>query len=340
MDRAPRTTIADVAREAGVHPSTVSRALDPAARHRISADVAARVAAAAERLGYRPSALAAGLRSGRSQTVGVLVPDLTNPVFPPIVQAIEEALAEAGYVVLLAGTGGDAARERLIIGRMAAQGADGLILASASAGTEAASLAERFGLPAVLVNRRLPGSALPAVVSEDAAGMRLAVRHLIALGHRRIAHCAGPRGVATAADRLRGFRDALREAGLDPAAIAAARAYTREAGAEATRALLAGPRFTALACANDLLAVGALDALREAGRAAPRDVSLSGFNDMPLLDLLDPPLTSVRIQHAAMGRQAAALLLAALRGENQKPRTLRLPPALVVRGSTAPPTRP
>jgi LacI family transcriptional regulator len=340
MDRAPRTTIADVAREARVHPSTVSRALDPSARHRISADVAARVAEAAERLGYRPSALAAGLRSGRSQTVGVLVPDLTNPVFPPIVQAIEAALAAAGYVVLLAGTGGDAARERLLIERMAAQGADGLILASAAAGTEAAALAARFGLPAVLVNRRLPGSALPAVVSEDAAGMRLAVRHLVALGHRRIAHCGGPRGVATASDRLRGLRDALREAGLAPAGIEAASAYTREAGRAATRTLLEGERFTALACANDLLAVGALDALREAGRAVPHDVSLTGFNDMPLLDLLDPPLTSVRIQHAAMGEQAAAMLLAALRGEQNPPRTLRLAPTLVPRASTAPPIRP
>jgi LacI family transcriptional regulator len=340
MDRAPRTTIADVAREAGVHPSTVSRALDPAARHRISTDVAARVADAAARLGYRPSALAAGLRSGRSQTIGVLVPDLTNPVFPPIVEAIERVLAEAGYVVLLAGTGGEPARERLLLERMAAQGADGLILASAATGTEAAALTARLGLPAVLVNRRLPGAALPAVVSEDAAGMRLVVRHLLGLGHRRIAHLAGPRGVATAADRLRGFRDALREAGLEPAGVTAAGAYTREAGRDAARALLVGPRFTALACANDLLAIGALDALREAGRAVPRDVSLTGFNDMPLLDLLDPPLTSVRIQHAAMGGEAARLLLAALRGEATEARTLRLAPALVPRASTAAPTRP
>jgi LacI family transcriptional regulator len=146
--------------------------------------------------------------------------------------------------------------------------------------------------------------------------------------------------VATAADRLRGFRDALREAGLSPAGIAAASGYTREAGREAVRALLAGEHFTALACANDLLAVGALDALREARLRVPQQVSLSGFNDMPLLDLLDPPLTTVRIQHAAMGEQAAALLLAALRGEHSAPRAIRLPPALVLRASTAPPTRP
>jgi LacI family transcriptional regulator len=338
MDRPGRPTIADVARLAGVHASTVSRALDPAARHRISAAVAERVSAAAEQLGYRPSALAAGLRSGRSHTVGVLVPDLTNPVFPPIVQAIEAALARAGYVTLLASTEADAAKEAMLIRRMAAQGADGIILASAASGSPAPEAAARLGLPLVLVNRRLPGTELPAVVSEDAAGIGLAVQHLVALGHRRIAHLAGPSGVATAADRLRGVRAALRAAGLAPVAVERAPAYTRGAGAAAARALLrAGPgAFTAIVAANDLLALGAYDALREAGLRIPADISVTGFNDMPMADLVDPPLTTVRIQHAAMGEAAAAALLARLRGEAPAGLT-RLPAALVVRGSAAAP---
>jgi LacI family transcriptional regulator len=348
MDRPQRPTIADVARIAGVHASTVSRALDPAARHRISKAVAERVAAAAEQLGYRPSALAAGLRSGRSNTVGVLVPDLTNPVFPPIVQAIEAALARAGYVTLLASTEADAAKEALLIGRMAAQGADGIILASAAAGSPAPAAALRLGLPLVLVNRRLPGADLPAVVSEDSAGIALAVRHLVSLGHRRIAHLAGPSGVATAADRLRGVRAALKAAGLAPVAVVRATAYTRAAGAAAARALLAEawpatsrPRQrsaspTAIVAANDLLALGAYDALRDAGLRIPRDVSVTGFNDMPMADLVAPPLTTVRIQHAAMGQAAADALLARLRGE-AGPGLVRLPAALIARGSTAAP---
>jgi LacI family transcriptional regulator len=336
MDRPGRPTIADVARLAGVHASTVSRALDPAARHRISAAVAERVAAAAEQLGYRPSALAAGLRSGRSHTVGVLVPDLTNPVFPPIVQAIEAALARAGYVTLLASTEADPRKEEMLIRRMAAQGADGIILASAASGTPAPAAAERLGLPLVLVNRRLPGASLPAVVSEDAAGIGLAVQHLLALGHRRIAHLGGPAGVATAADRLRGLRAALRAAGLAPVAVERAAAYSRAAGAEATRRLLRAHRggFTALVAANDLLALGAYDALRDAGLRIPQHVSVTGFNDMPMADLVDPPLTTVRIQHAAMGEAAAAAMLARLKGE-AGPGTVRLPATLVVRGSTA-----
>lgn len=336
MDRPGRPTIADVARLAGVHASTVSRALDPAARHRISAAVAERVSAAAEQLGYRPSALAAGLRSGRSHTVGVLVPDLTNPVFPPIVQAIEATLARAGYVTLLASTEADAAKEALLIRRMAAQGADGIILASAASGSPAPEAAARLGLPLVLVNRRLPGTELPAVVSEDAAGIGLAVDHLVALGHRRIAHLAGPSGVATAADRLRGLRAALRAADLSPVAVERAHAYTRAAGAEAARALIRAGGFTAIVAANDLLALGAYDALREAGLRIPADISVTGFNDMPMADLVDPPLTTVRIQHAEMGEAAAAALLARLRGEAPAGLT-RLPAALVVRGSVAPP---
>ncbi|MCX7684275.1 MAG: LacI family transcriptional regulator [Acetobacteraceae bacterium] len=338
MERPGRPTISDVARLAGVHASTVSRALDPSARHRISRAVAERVAAAAEQLGYRPSALAAGLRSGRSHTVGVLVPDLTNPVFPPIVQAIEAALARAGYVTLLASTEADAAKEALLIRRMAAQGADGIILASAATGSPAPGAAARLGLPLVLVNRRLPGAELPAVVSEDAAGIGLAVRHLLALGHRRIAHLGGPSGVATAADRLRGVRAALRAEGLAPVAVERAAAYTRQAGAEATRALLRVRRggFTAIVAANDLLALGAYDALREAGLRIPADISVTGFNDMPMADLVDPPLTTVRIQHAAMGEAAAEAMLARLRGE-AGPGTVRLPAALVVRASAAPP---
>ncbi len=351
MDRPQRPTIADVAQLAGVHVSTVSRALDPAARHRISQAVAERVAAAAEQLGYRPSALAAGLRSGRSNTIGVLVPDLTNPVFPPIVQAIEAALARAGYVTLLASTEADAAKEALLIGRMAAQGADGIILASAAAGSPAPAVALRLGLPLVLVNRRLPGAELPAVVSEDSAGIALAVRHLVSLGHRRIAHLAGPPGVATAADRLRGVRAALKAAGLAPVAVVRAEAYTRAAGAAAGRALLAaawpaperpGRRPaspaapTAIVAANDLLALGAYDALRDAGLRIPRDVSVTGFNDMPMADLVAPPLTTIRIQHAAMGQAAADALLARLRGE-AGPGLVRLPAALIARGSTAAP---
>lgn len=340
----PRPTIADVARAAGVHASTVSRALDPAARHRISEPVAARVAEAAARLGYHPSALAAGLRSGKSRTVGVIVPDLTNPVFPPIVEAIEQCLSAAGYVTLLANTAGDSERERLVVERLAAQGADGVILASAARGGTAVALCRSRRLPAVLVNRRLPPGergSVPSVVSDDADGLRAAVAHLAGLGHRHIGHLGGPTGTATATDRLRGFRAGMRAAGLaeDIGPIVHAEAYSRAAGKRAMQAILQGAPCTAVATANDLLAMGAYDALEEAGLSVPRDISITGFNDMALMDRVAPPLTTVRIQHAAMGHEAAGLMLRQLAGLPAGG-NLRLAAALVVRGSTAPPLQP
>ena len=149
----PRTTITDVARAAGVHPSTVSRALNPATRGMVTDAVAERVMAAAEQLGWRPSALAAGLRTRRSRTIGILVPDLVNPVFPPIVRAAEARFAEAGYVALVANTDTDPSREALLIERMAAHLVDGLILASAAQGSRALELCARWSIPVVLINR-------------------------------------------------------------------------------------------------------------------------------------------------------------------------------------------
>jgi len=336
-DAASRVTIADVAQAAGVHASTVSRALNPATRAMVTDDVAARVAAAAERLGWRPSALASGLRTRRSRTIGILVPDLENPVFPPIVRAAEIRLAESGYATLLANTGNDAGRESLLIERMATHLVDGLLIASAAKGSLAPGLLARRRIPTVLVNRRLPGSGLPAVVNDDRCGMAMAVRHLIALGHRRIAHLAGPPGVSTATDRRAGFRAALRAAGLDAEAapVIAASAYAEAAGRHAMERLLAGPAFTAVAAANDMLCLGVYDALAAAGLAAGREMSVTGFNDMPFIGRIQPALTTVRIQHAEMGRRAAELLLEEMAGPGAARADVVLQPELVVRQSTA-----
>jgi LacI family transcriptional regulator len=329
-----------VAQAAGVHPSTVSRALNPATQGMVTEEVAARVAAAAEQLGWRPSTLAAGLRTRRSRTIGILVPDLVNPVFPPIVRAAETRLAEAGYVTLVANTDTDPGREALLIDRMAGHLVDGLMLASAARGSPAVALCARWRIPTVLINRRLPGAELDAVVNDDRLGMRLAVQHLLDLGHRRIAHLGGPTGVSTATDRRHGFRAALRTAGIDDRAapVVAAGAYTRDAGRQAMERLLQGPAFTAVAVANDMLCLGVYDALEAAGLAVGRDVSVTGFNDMPFVDRIAPALTTVRIQHAEMGRQAAALLLEAIAGAAARARQVVLQPELVVRASTTRPS--
>lgn len=338
--RPARATIADVARAAGVHASTVSRALNPATRAMVTEGVQARVQAAADALGWRPSALAAGLRTRRSRTIGILVPDLVNPIFPPIVRAAEAALAAQGYATLVANTDNDPGREALLIESMATHLVDGLMLASVAEGTQALALCARHAIPAVLINRGLDGASVPSVVNDDQGGIGLAVAHLVSLGHRRIAHLAGPAGVSTAIDRRQGFVAALEAAGLDPAEapVVAADAYATEAGRAAMRSLLAGPFFTAVVAANDMLCLGIYDALAEVGLRVGADISVTGFNDMPFVDRIAPPLTTVRIQHAAMGGQAAGLLLAAIAAPGSAVAEIRLAPTLVVRESTRVPT--
>ncbi|MGK7863499.1 LacI family DNA-binding transcriptional regulator [Falsiroseomonas sp. E2-1-a4] len=338
-----RATIADVAREAGVHASTVSRALNPATRGMVTDAVAQRVTEVADRLGWRPSAVAAGLRTRKSRTIGILVPDLINPIFPPILHAVETVLAAQGYVTLVANTDNDAARESLLIERMATHLVDGLILASAAAGTDALSLCARFGIPAVLINRRMPEgadcAAVSAITNDDLHGIGLAVDHLVALGHRRIAHLAGPQGVSTARDRRAGFLERMRHHGLAPVAVVDAAAYTRDAGRAAMALLLQGPHCTAVAVANDMLCLGVYDAMEAAGRRVAVDISVTGFNDMPFVDRIHPALTTIRIQHDAMGRQAACILLAEMADPGLARQDIRLAPELVIRASTAPPAK-
>ena len=323
-----------VAAAAEVHASTASRALNPATRHLVAPAAAERVRAAAARLGYRPDAVAATLRTGRSRLVGALVPGIANPVFAPILAGAAAVLAQAEHALLLADPGDDPDRAAAFVAELAARRVDGLLLATAARAEDPALAAcVARGMPAVLINRS--SGAAPSVVSDDRAGMVLAVEHLIGLGHRGIGHLAGPARLSTGLGRAEGFRDAMGRHGL-PAGedgTEEAGAFTREAGAAAAARLLARwPRLTALACANDLLALGAYDACRRAGRRIPRDVSVTGHNDMPLVDAIEPPLTTVRIAHAEMGRVAARLLLALLSGERAEHRVV-LRPELVVRAS-------
>src|SRR2546430_1716883 len=185
-------TLRDVAARAGVHPATASRALNPETRLLVKEDTARRVLDAAESLGYHPNPVARSLRTRRSHTVGVLIPDLTNPLFPPIVRGLEDRLAAAGYVALIGNTDSDGERERLVFEQMRARHVDGIVLATAHLSDPLLAEANRTGLPVVLVNRMAQDHSLPSVSVDNESGMRMAVAHLIGQGHRQIAHIAGP----------------------------------------------------------------------------------------------------------------------------------------------------
>ena len=346
VKRTPNPTLQDLAQHLGVHKSTVSRAMDPARRQLVKADLLLRIETAAKTLGYRPNHAAAALSRGRSKTIGVLLPDITNPVFPPILRGIEDALDEEGYFALLANTSRPDSRGQAMeqaVDRMQAQRVEGFLVATATRDDVWLDTLRQSGARIVLINRTDGRGHLPAVISDDMLGMRLAVDHLVAQGHRRIAHLAGPESLSTGMARRVGFEQALHNHGLAAARVVMAKAYAIDSGEQAMQQLLASRQrhpFTAIVAANDLIALGAMQALRAAGLHVPTDISIVGHNDMPLLDQVNPPLTSVRIQHYEMGFKSARLLLDALRERpGSQDATVMLPPQLRVRGSTAAPAQ-
>src|ERR1700753_3737071 len=297
----PPATLRDVAAAARVRPATAARALTPETRIRVSEKTARRVTEAAAALGYRPNPVARSLRTRRSNTIGVLIPDLNNPLFPPMVRGLEDRLTAAGYVALLGNTDSDTGKEQAIFEQMRARHVDGFVLATAHAHDPVLAEAASAGLPGVLMTRTDPEHDFSSVSVDNEQGMRMAVAHLAALGHTRIAHIAGPPQVSTGEGRRRGDEEGLKRADLDPSEdlVVAATGFTVEEGARCCRELLArrgdGARFTAIAAANDMLAVGCFSALDEAGLDCPRDLSLVGFNDMPFVDLLPASPCTIRL---------------------------------------------
>jgi LacI family transcriptional regulator len=341
---APSTTTAvvtlkQVAEAAGVHFSTASRALNPATRARVKPQIAARVMQTAEQLGYRANALASSLRTRRSHVVGMVVPDITSLLFPPILDGIEATLLKEGYMTIVANSANDPVRHRRILSGMIERQVDGLILATATLRDPVLDDGIEARAPVILINRTDESGRAPAVINDDIRGIGLAVRHLAALGHRRIAHVAGPRWLSTGMMRLRGFHLAVGELSLgDPKQpVIEAEAFTREAGRTACLNLIAGrPDITAIVAANDLLALGCYDAFAESRISCPGDISVIGYNDAPFVDMVSPPLSTVRIRQHEMGVVAARLLLARMNGQDVKADVL-LRPELVQRRSTAAP---
>jgi LacI family transcriptional regulator len=332
-------TLKDVAAMAGVHPATVSRALNPETRPLVSEETADRILAVADSLGYRPNTVARSLRTRRSNSVGVLIPDLNNPLFPPIVRGIEDRLAADGYVALIGNTDSADERERLVFESMRDRHVDGFVLATARLRSPVLAEAAAARIPVVLVNRSAEGYGFPSVSVDNERGMAISVSYLASLGHRKIAHVAGPQDISTGLSRYRGFVAAMAAHGLpvDEELVAYATAYSIDEGERCCRALLAAGECTAIAAANDMLAVGCYAALEAAGALCPRDISVVGFNNMPFMDRLTPPLTSVSFSHYELGKQAGRLVLEQIAGGPRTADVHYLAPELLVRGSTGPP---
>ncbi|CAN5335352.1 LacI family DNA-binding transcriptional regulator [soil metagenome] len=333
-----RVTIDDVARLAEVHKATVSRALNAQTRDQVNAETLKRVKRAARQLGYVPNAMARSLRTSRSMTIGVIIPDLMNPIFPPIIRGIEHVLQAQGYTVLIANTDSHDDVEISVFESLLQRRVDGFILATGRLDDQpVVDEAVSADVPVVLVNRGSGLGGFPLVGGDNASGIDMAVSHLVELGHRHILHAAGPPNFSTTRSRAEAFEIAATRAAVEHDTMYA-KALTIEAGVDVAAEILGrgGRCPTALVAGNDLVALGLIRRLRAAGLHCPENVSVVGFNDMPFAEDFWPPLTTVHMPLREIGSEAARLLLRGIEAGEQEGATLTLPVTLVVRGSTGP----
>ena len=298
-----------------------------------------KVIGAADQLGYRPNSLARSLKMSRTFTVGVLIPDLMNPLFPPIVRGLEDAMSALGYTAVTANTDDDDEKERAIVEAMLTRRIDGIVVATARREHPLVHELAADGVPLVLVVRTVDHSPVSAVVDDHHAGMGLAVRHLASKGHQRIAHIAGPQTVSAGLVRYQSFVSWMQYEGLavDPDLVVFSDAFQEAPGAAAFGRLLdRRTEFSAVIAGNDLIALGCYDVAAERGLRIPQDVSVVGYNDILFADKFCPPLTTIHVPSYQMGMKAAELLLDAIRCPDQQPVSLRVAPSLVERQSTAP----
>lgn len=332
-----KVTIREVAAKIGVNPSTVSRALNPETRNMITPKVVQEVQAAAKEMGYYPNRMAAALKQNRSHTIGVLIPDLMNPVFPSIMRGIQDTLDKAGYTLITANTDNRVEYARTAVQKMRERSVDGYIMATAWRDDPLIQDCLSQKLPLVLINRTLEKKdGLNAVINDDAAGIDSAVDHLISLGHKHIAFVSGPQHTSTGFERREEFVVKMRRQKLDAGFVEMTEAYSIEEGREAfIRLLDKKVRLTAVVAANDMLALGCIDAINESGLRCPDDISVVGFNNTPFLERTTPALTTVAIPHYEIGVRAAENILAQLHNTEHKSTIYRLQPKLIVRRSTA-----
>lgn len=330
----PRARIADVARAAGVAPSTVSHALS--GRRPVSPAVLARVNAAVEQLDYRASALARGLRTQRTLTVALVIADISNPFYPVVARGVQDAMSAAGYQVVVCSTDGDPAREASFVQDMISRSVDGIIMGLFHTPPEALDNMVNGAVPIVMLGSMAAGDIGDRVMGDDQVKVAEATARLIDTGRSRIAYIGAERGTGAADARRAGYEDALLGGGLviNPDLIVDSD-YSRAGGVAGVKQLLArGVDFDAVVCVNDLSAIGAMQALRAVDRSVPDDVSVVGFDDIEAAELVRPSLTTVDNRAYDKGNLCGRLLLQRLTGELTGPfRNIVVPGQLIVRES-------
>lgn len=328
-----KVTIRDVAREAGVSVATVSRVLNDSGP--VSAVTSQRIREIATRMRYVPNSAARSLITRRSTTLGVLLPDLHGEFFSEVIRGVDQTAQRSGYHLLVSGSHNDKGEIEAALRAMRGR-VDGLIVMSPDIDSAALVANLPASSPVVLLNCFVDGDAFDSLTIDNFGGARAMVRHLLAAGHRRIAFIRGAERNHDAAERLRGYRAALKNGGIEwDEALEFDGDFTESSGHLAAKRITAMPRRpTAVFAANDSMAIGALAAIREAGLEVPDDIAVAGFDDIPISRYMSPPLTSVRVRISEMGERAVHMLLRAIEGKNQHVRRQeRLPTTLVIRES-------
>ncbi len=337
-------TIKDIARHAGVSHSTVSRALNGSPL--IGGPTTDRVRRAAAELGYFPSAAARTLKTNRSRVLGVVISNVDDPFFSEILQGIEEAARVGGYSLFMAASGHDADRERDIVRIMREHRIDGLILCSTAFSSEQGRQLSSYDIPMIVINNQAEEEYRYSISHDDLYGSRQVTRHLIGLGHRRLAYLGFPGSGRTNLKRLSGYREEMRMAGLHASEdyeLAAAASDLATGRAALQQYLALAERPTAVVCYNDMLAIGLLQGLQEQGVEVPRDCSIAGFDNIEFSAYTNPPLTTFDQPKRSIGAEAARVILrlveAGPSSPGSGPEAVLLKGRLVVRGSSGPPPR-
>jgi len=330
---AKRVTMHDVAQTAGVSLMTVSRVVNN--KDDVSQATRDRVMDVIEQLSYRPSSIARGLATRRTGTLGVVVPDISNPYFASIVRSAEEEAYAKNYSVFLGNTNEDPERELTVLQSLEDKQVDGLILFSSRLEDDALFEALESFPTVVLVSREKKGADVGAFTIDDVFGGRIAIEHLLKSGHRNIGLISGPTISLSTTGRLQGYRIALQAAGIPVNENWIQHCHPGvEGGQETAKELLKNhPEITALFCHNDLVAVGALQACAELGLRVPDDIAIIGYDDIRLAELVSPKLTTLRVPRTEIGATTMQMLLEQIEVEGAEPKEIHLRPELIVRAS-------
>ena len=335
-----RITRTEVAKRARVSVATVSYVVNNGPRP-VAEATRKRVLRTIKALGYRPSGVAQSLRLQRTRTIGLIVPDTANPFFASLAKGVDDAVFACGYSLLLCHSGYVAAREQAYVELLLAREVDGVLYVQGAPDATALHRLLQCGVPTVAVDREIPDVALDRVVVDNFGGSVQATKYLIGLGHRRIGCIARHLPLSNAAERIRGYQETLMDAGLpiNPAYLVSGGPGYEEGRRAMTEILRMRPRPTAVLAYPDVVAIGAIRAAHDLGLRVPEDVSVVGFDDIPLSAFIRPRLTTVAVGIWEMGQRAATVLLDKVQGEVEglPSRRLVLPATLVIRESTGGP---